>query len=158
MKDLAAAAAFLKEFTGIEINFLDWIKFAMPLAVVTVPAAVFLVYLVFRPDKDLGPVTFGQGRPLGTDCQAGIGAQLQRPALGPFDAAVPMAGIYDFADAYETADRVGRIFIKTGHSGSPDEQPDIYFEAGDHEQLVHVSAETFEALLGATTRHGSFSH
>lgn len=43
-----------------------------------------------------------------------------------FDAAVPMAGIYDFADAHENADRLGRIFIKTGHSGSPDEQPDIY--------------------------------
>jgi Ala-tRNA(Pro) deacylase len=38
------------------------------------------------------------------------------------------------------------------------EQPDIYFEAGDHEQLIHVSAETFQALLGDTTRHGNFSH
>jgi Ala-tRNA(Pro) deacylase len=28
------------------------------------------------------------------------------------------------------------------------EQPEIYFEAGDHESLVHVSAETFEHLLG----------
>ena len=32
------AAAFLMEFTGIEINFLEWMVFAMPLAVVTVPA------------------------------------------------------------------------------------------------------------------------
>lgn len=38
------------------------------------------------------------------------------------------------------------------------EQPDIFFEAGDHEQLIHVSAETFQALLGDTTRHGNFSH
>jgi Ala-tRNA(Pro) deacylase len=38
------------------------------------------------------------------------------------------------------------------------EQPDIYFEAGDHEQLVHVSAETFSALLGDSTRYGQFSH
>ena len=38
------------------------------------------------------------------------------------------------------------------------EQPDIYFEAGDHEQLVHVSAESFNALLGETARHGHFSH
>ncbi|MDH3979858.1 MAG: YbaK/EbsC family protein [Gammaproteobacteria bacterium] len=38
------------------------------------------------------------------------------------------------------------------------EQPDIYFEAGDHEQLVHVSAETFSTLLGDSTRHGQFSH
>jgi sodium-dependent dicarboxylate transporter 2/3/5 len=47
------AAAFLKEFTGIEINFLDWIKFAMPLAVTTVPVAVFLAYLVYRPDRTI---------------------------------------------------------------------------------------------------------
>ncbi len=44
------AAAFLKEFTGIEITFFDWIKYAMPAALVTVPAAVGIVYLMFRPD------------------------------------------------------------------------------------------------------------
>ncbi|MEE4270878.1 MAG: DASS family sodium-coupled anion symporter [Thermoanaerobaculales bacterium] len=44
------AAAFLKELTGLEISFLDWIKFAFPIAVVTVPAAVLVVYFVFRPD------------------------------------------------------------------------------------------------------------
>jgi len=44
------AAAFLQEFTGIEINFLDWIKYAMPAAILTVPAAVAIVYFVFRPD------------------------------------------------------------------------------------------------------------
>ena len=43
-----------------------------------------------------------------------------------FDAAVPMAGIYDFGDAYENADRLGRIFIKTGHGGSPEERPEVY--------------------------------
>ncbi|UCH22264.1 MAG: DASS family sodium-coupled anion symporter [Deltaproteobacteria bacterium] len=47
------AAAFLKEFTGIEISFLDWIKYAMPAAVLTVPAAVSVVYFVFRPDPKL---------------------------------------------------------------------------------------------------------
>ena len=47
-------------------------------------------------------------------------------APSAFDAAVPMAGIYDFADAYSTADRIGRIFIKTGHGGSPEERPEIY--------------------------------
>jgi sodium-dependent dicarboxylate transporter 2/3/5 len=47
------SAAFLKEFTGIEITFLDWIKYAMPIAVVTVPAAVGAVYLVFRPDRTI---------------------------------------------------------------------------------------------------------
>jgi sodium-dependent dicarboxylate transporter 2/3/5 len=44
------AAAFLKEFTGIEITFFDWIKYALPAALVTVPAAVGIVYLLFRPN------------------------------------------------------------------------------------------------------------
>lgn len=43
-----------------------------------------------------------------------------------FDAAVPMAGIYDFADAYTNADRLGKIFIRTGHGGSPEERPAAY--------------------------------
>lgn len=60
------SAAFLKEFTGIEISFLDWIKFAMPSAILTVPVAVLIVYLVYRPDpkfrlpefdEELGPWT-----------------------------------------------------------------------------------------------------
>jgi sodium-dependent dicarboxylate transporter 2/3/5 len=44
------AAAFLKELTGVEISFLDWIVFAFPLALVTVPTAVLTVYFVYRPD------------------------------------------------------------------------------------------------------------
>ena len=43
-----------------------------------------------------------------------------------FDAAVPMAGIYDFGDAYATADRLGRIFTRTGHGGAPAERPEVY--------------------------------
>jgi dipeptidyl aminopeptidase/acylaminoacyl peptidase len=43
-----------------------------------------------------------------------------------FDAAVPMAGIYDFGDAYTNADRLGKIFIRTGHGGSPEERPEVY--------------------------------
>lgn len=43
-----------------------------------------------------------------------------------FDAAVPMAGIYDFGDAYTNADRIGKIFTKTGHGGSPEERPEVY--------------------------------
>lgn len=33
----------------------------------------------------------------------------------------------------------------------------IYFEAGDHEALVHVSGDNFQALLGGV-RHGYYSH
>jgi Ala-tRNA(Pro) deacylase len=36
------------------------------------------------------------------------------------------------------------------------EQTDIYFESGDHERLIHVSAETFEALTG-DAQHSQFS-
>ncbi|MDE0650096.1 MAG: alpha/beta fold hydrolase, partial [Gammaproteobacteria bacterium] len=43
-----------------------------------------------------------------------------------FDAAVPMAGIYDFADAYTNADRLGKIFIRTGHGGAPGDRPEVY--------------------------------
>jgi Ala-tRNA(Pro) deacylase len=38
------------------------------------------------------------------------------------------------------------------------EQADIYFEAGDHEQLIHVTAEAFGNLLGDVVWHGRFSH
>ncbi|MBW2591465.1 MAG: DASS family sodium-coupled anion symporter [Deltaproteobacteria bacterium] len=44
------SAAFLKEFTGIEITFFDWIKYCMPAAIICVPIAVLIVYFVFRPD------------------------------------------------------------------------------------------------------------
>lgn len=47
------SAAFLKEFTGIEITFLDWLIFALPAALVTVPASVAIVYLVYRPDPNI---------------------------------------------------------------------------------------------------------
>lgn len=38
------------------------------------------------------------------------------------------------------------------------EQPEVYFEAGDHEQLIHVSGEVFQSLLGDSVRHGCFCH
>ena len=47
------SAAFLKEFTGVEITFMDWIKYAMPMALLTVPSAVMICFFVFRPDKKL---------------------------------------------------------------------------------------------------------
>jgi len=60
------AAAFLKEFTGLEISFFEWIMYCLPAAILTVPVAVFLVWLVYRPDpkfrlpeldRELGPLT-----------------------------------------------------------------------------------------------------
>jgi dipeptidyl aminopeptidase/acylaminoacyl peptidase len=43
-----------------------------------------------------------------------------------FDAAVPMAGIYDFADAYSSGDRLQKIFTMTGHGGPPDKRRAVY--------------------------------
>jgi dipeptidyl aminopeptidase/acylaminoacyl peptidase len=43
-----------------------------------------------------------------------------------YDAAVPMAGIYDFGDALTNADRLGKIFTKTGHGGSPEDRKEVY--------------------------------
>ena len=37
------------------------------------------------------------------------------------------------------------------------EQPEIYFEAGDHETLVHISGSSFRKLMG-DAEHGCFSH
>jgi sodium-dependent dicarboxylate transporter 2/3/5 len=54
------SAAFLKEFTGIEINFFDWFIFAFPAALVTVPAAVLIVYMVYRPDPSFKLPTFDE--------------------------------------------------------------------------------------------------
>ena len=47
------SAAFLKEFTGIEISFLDWMIFAMPAALLTVPASVAIIWLLYRPDPNI---------------------------------------------------------------------------------------------------------
>jgi dipeptidyl aminopeptidase/acylaminoacyl peptidase len=43
-----------------------------------------------------------------------------------FDAAVPMAGIYDFADAYSSGDRLQKIFTMTGHGGPPEKRREVY--------------------------------
>jgi dipeptidyl aminopeptidase/acylaminoacyl peptidase len=55
-----------------------------------------------------------------------------------FDAAVPMGGIYDFADAYETADRLGQLFTREGHGGSPQQRADIYAVSNSVEKLEDV--------------------
>ena len=46
--------------------------------------------------------------------------------------------------------------IETMVDDSLAEQPDIYFEAGDHELLVHVTNEQFDTMM-ADAMHGHFS-
>jgi dipeptidyl aminopeptidase/acylaminoacyl peptidase len=43
-----------------------------------------------------------------------------------FDAAVPMGGIYDWADAWDNADRLGKLFTMQGHGGTPEQRPEVY--------------------------------
>lgn len=54
------SAAFLKELTGIELTFLDWLLYAGPGALICVPAAVAVVYLVFRPDPNIKLPTYDE--------------------------------------------------------------------------------------------------
>jgi sodium-dependent dicarboxylate transporter 2/3/5 len=46
------AAAFLKEFTGLEITFFDWIMYCFPAALLCVPTVVLIVYFVYRPNPE----------------------------------------------------------------------------------------------------------
>ena len=80
-------------------------------------------------NRNLGLATEGELGSLFNDCEIGA-----LPAMGP---AYGMETVVDDTLA---------------------EQSDIYFEAGDHEQLIRVSAETFQTLLGETAWHGRFSH
>ena len=79
--------------------------------------------------RRLGLATEGELGQLFTDCEIGA-----LPAIGP---AYGIETLVDDAIA---------------------EQSDIYFEAGDHEQLIHVSNEGFTTLMGELIRHGHFSH
>ena len=55
-----------------------------------------------------------------------------------YDAAVPMAGIYDFGDALTNADRLGRIFTLTGHGGPPEERKEIYDRSNTLLRVQHI--------------------
>lgn len=80
-----------------------------------------------QTNRDLGLVTEYELDALFDDCEPG--------------AVPPLGNIYDL-DTIVDENLV--------------EQSDIYFEAGDHERLIHVSAETFENLLGEA-RHMEFT-
>jgi len=97
------------------------------LAVLSASCRVDLGELHRRTNRNLGLVTEYELEALFEDCEPG--------------AVPPLGGIYD---------------IDTIVDENLAEQSDVYFEAGDHERLIHVSAETFESLLG-NARHSEFS-
>jgi dipeptidyl aminopeptidase/acylaminoacyl peptidase len=57
-----------------------------------------------------------------------------------FDAAVPMRGIYSQSATFELRDRVGKIFVKTGHGGLPKDRPEVYAKSNTIERFSHIRA------------------
>ncbi len=46
-------------------------------------------------------------------------------------------------DAYTNADRIGKIFTKTGHSGSPEEKPENYAVSNALSRVANVKTSLF---------------
>jgi Ala-tRNA(Pro) deacylase len=89
------------------------------LAILPASCRVDLGELHRQTNRNLGLATEPELEALFGDCEPG--------ALPPFGAIYDMEAIVD---------------------GTLAEQSDVYFEAGDHEQLIRVSGETFQALMG----------
>ena len=168
------AAAFLKEFTGLEITFFDWIKYCMPAALITVPAAVFIVYLVYRPDpriklpqfdEEIGPLTPTEKKTI-----AIIGATFLlwlTKGFHGFDysvtgmlgvAALVLAGILKWDDIQENMEWGTALFIfgggislglAMGYSGAADYFAHLFFPLiqGGGWLLLFVGVGVFGALV-----------
>lgn len=76
-----------------------------------------------------------------------VGLATESEAAGLFSdcdlGAIPAAGLL-----YDVDTLVDDVLL---------EQPDIYFEAGDHEHLIHMNRREFGMLLGDAS-HGRFSY
>ena len=99
-------------------------------AMVVVPASnwVDVEHLRKELNRDLHLATEEELAKLFSDCEAGA-----IPPLGP------AYGVETFLDQAMTS------------------LANVYFEAGDHEQLVHMAGDDFRTLLGGV-RHGYYSH
>jgi Ala-tRNA(Pro) deacylase len=97
---------------------------------VVVPASnwVDIEHLCKELNRDIHLVTEDELAKLFSDCEAGA-----VPPLGP------AYGIETVLDQALTS------------------LANVYFEAGDHEQLVHTAGDDFRTLLGGV-RHGYYSH
>ncbi|HUT41007.1 MAG TPA: YbaK/EbsC family protein [Gammaproteobacteria bacterium] len=99
-----------------------------------------MVVLPATRQVDLGELHRQMNRNLGLATESELGQLFRDCEIGALPALGPAYGIETLVD-----DLIA-------------EQPDIYFEAGDHEQLIHVSAEVFNMLLGERAGHGRFCH
>ena len=99
------------------------------------------VMVVLPADRrvDLGELHRLMNRNLGLAAENELGALFRDCEVGALPAIGPAYGIETLVD-----DAIA-------------EQSEIYFEAGDHEQLIRVSHEGFAALMGDGIRHGHFS-
>ena len=106
------------------------VKDASGYAMVVVPAShyVELKHMRKELDRDLQLVAEDEVARLFEDCETGA-----IPPLGP---------------AYQ---------IETFLDEALTSLANVYFEAGDHEHLVHTSGDDFKKLLSGV-RHGHFSH
>jgi Ala-tRNA(Pro) deacylase len=106
------------------------VKDAAGYAMVVVPASnwVDVEHLRKELNRDVHLVTEDELAKLFSDCEAGA-----VPPLGP------AYGVETFLD---------QSLISLAN---------VYFEAGDHEQLVHMAGDDFRTLL-AGVRHGYYSH
>ena len=106
------------------------VKDASDYAVVVIPADTWLKmgHLRHELNRDLQLATQSEIAELFDDCEPGA-----VPPLGP------AYGIETLLDESLTS------------------LDDVYFEAGDHEQLVHLRGEDFQALL-SDARRGHYSH
>ena len=106
------------------------VKDAAGYAMVVVPAShwVEVEHLRKELNRDLHLATEDELAKLFSDCETG--------AVPPLGLAY---GIETFLDQALTS------------------LANVYFEAGDHEQLVHTTGEDFRTLLGGV-RHGIYSH
>ena len=86
----------------------------------------------------LGEIQHLLARPIGLATESEVGQLFGDCELGAIPALGKPYGMEMIVDA------------------SLDEQPDVYFEAGDHMSLIHVNATAFQRLT-AEARHGRFS-
>jgi dipeptidyl aminopeptidase/acylaminoacyl peptidase len=77
---------------------------------------------------------------------------------GPFDAAAPLYGIYDWADAYDHADRLMKFWVIEGHFGfKPGENPDLFEHTASIRHLDRVKTDLpFLVMHGELDRRAPF--
>jgi dipeptidyl aminopeptidase/acylaminoacyl peptidase len=76
----------------------------------------------------------------------------------PFDAAAPYYGIYDWADAYQNADRLAKLMILGGHHWcTPEEAPELYEHTASLRHLDEVERDLpFLVTHGKLDRRAPF--